>query len=156
MARKKELPLAFGFTSGDSSTIYPRKSECLFCDGKFPTPPIIIVMSELKTDGNVEGNNGCYICPSCILSDTATLTAKARATAAKHRRKLERLRKEAGPGHEDAEDWDLDPSWCDNSDWLNDFLAHLTRLGDVSKIINYDLAVHIARHYTENAKGRAA
>ncbi len=29
-------------------------------------------------------------------------------------------------------------------------------LGDVSKIVNYDLAVVIARHYTEKGKTKAA
>jgi hypothetical protein len=156
MTRKKDLPLAFGFTSEYMrGHINPGKSLCLFCDVDFPTPPIVVEMSELRGDGAV-GMTAHGICPSCILSDTKTLTAKLRATTEKHQQKTERLRKEHGPGAEDLEDYELEEDWCDNSDCLNDFADRLKRLGDVSKIINYDLAVLIAKHYTERRKGKAA
>jgi hypothetical protein len=94
---------------------------------------------------------GCAVCPSCVLSDTKTLTAKARATAEKHRQKTERLRKAHGPGAEDLEDYELKKGWCDSSDLLNEFCDDLARIGDASKIINRDMAVLIVKHRTGKA-----
>jgi hypothetical protein len=152
MARKRRPKLAFGFSSawGD---FHPEthKPTCIVCEVEFLPTPVHFTISTLEKDGCVETRPGLDICPSCILSDTKTLTAKTRTTAKKHQQKTERLRIEHGPGAEDLEDYELEEDWCDNSDFLNEFCDDLTRLGDVSKIVNHDLAVSITKHNTRKA-----
>jgi hypothetical protein len=143
----KKTKWAFGITT-DHSVV--GKGRCIVCDSRYSFPPVSFTISELKY-GCVEPQPGIYVCPSCILADTKTLTATGRATAEKHQRKMENFRKEYGPGAEDMEDYEFDENFCDNSDFLNKFCDDLDRLGDVSKIINHDLAVLIAKHHARKA-----
>ncbi len=147
MSKKNGGRLAYGFSSeiGGEGEI-----KCIFCDAKFPRPPIVITSSELKINGSVDPHPGLYACPSCILSDTKTLMATARAKAKRHQEKTDRLRKEHGSGAEHLDDYELEKDWCDDSDFLNEFCDNLARLGDVYMIANHDLAVLIAKHCLED------
>jgi hypothetical protein len=138
MALPKNHKLTYTFT--DASEYYGRKfKKCLFCETKFPPSPIVIGLTDISWT----------ICNVCILSDTKTLLETLRATTKRQQRKADRLARR-GVDPEDYFDYEV---WPDSYD---DITFHLERLGDVSKIINHDLAVLIARHFTDKRTGKAA
>jgi hypothetical protein len=128
------------YTFSDASDFHRGKFEkCLFCESKFPRPPIVIGLVDISWT----------ICPSCILSDTKSLMETIRVTGMKHQHKADRLARR-GVDPNDFLDYEVWP------DTYEEIAFHLKRLGDVSRIVNRDLAVLIARHYTERRKGKAA
>jgi hypothetical protein len=138
MALPKNHKLTYTFS--DSSDFHGGKyQKCLFCETKFPCPPIVIGLMDVSWT----------ICNSCILSDTKSLLETVQATGIKHQRRADRLARR-GVDPEDYLDYEV---WPDS---YEEITFHLKRLGDVSKIINRDLAVLIARHCTDKRTRKAA
>lgn len=140
--RKMGLPKnhKLTYTFSDASEYYGRKfKKCLFCETKFPPSPIVIGLVDASWT----------ICNACILLDTQALVETLRATAKRQQRKADRLARQ-GVDPDDYLEYEVWPDDC------IDLAFRLERLGDVSRIVNRDLAVLIARHYTGKRSEKAA
>jgi hypothetical protein len=138
MALPKNHKLTYTFT--DASEFYGGKyKKCLFCDTKFPPSPIVIGLVDIYWT----------ICNACILLDTQALVETLRATAKRQQRKADRLARQ-GVDPDDYLEYGVWPDDC------IDLASRFERLGDVSKIVNRELAVLIARHHTDKRTGKAA
>ncbi len=128
---------------------HTEKLECMFCQTEYPLPPAIVTLSEIFANGDTV--ESCwFMCPACILSDAKTLTKTIRTTVGRNRAKRKELRSKAKADLTDAEQGFLNGDE-DFSSTLNGIAKRLDHLGDVSKIINHDLAVIIAKHYVGKA-----
>lgn len=144
---RRTVKLAIDFQS--RNLFYCDTINCLFCQTEYPVPPVVIVMSKILADGAIYETSD-HLCPACVLSDAKTLAATARATVERNRVKAKEIRAKTKKDRTEDEQGFLGGD-SDYSSDLKEIANNLDRLGDVSKIVNHDLAVAIAKHYTRKA-----
>ena len=149
---RRMIKLAIDFQS--SNLYYCGTINCLFCQTEYPVPPVVVIMSEILANGEIP-ETADHLCPACILSDAKTLAATARATVKRNRAKKKEIRAKAKVDRT-KEEQDFMNGDEDFSYDLNRTAKALDRLGDISKIVNHDLAVAIAKHYTGKRIRKAA
>jgi hypothetical protein len=147
MFHRKGIRLGFHFLSG--AEYFGDDFPCIFCGRKSPNTPVMVEMAE-AADRERPDSSAWHMCPHCVLLDTDGLIEAALSMERKHRDELKRRNMKADKRKTSEDYLDLWPE-----DYAH-FASRLKRLGDVSKIINYDLAVLIAKHYTGKRIVKAA
>lgn len=146
--KSKFSVLSFSFTSECCAA----EVDCFFCGASFAVLPVVVEMSAFY-NGDAGGFD---MCPACVLSDPATLAAKARATALEHsnRAKAIKRKRKCDRTEEDAEFLELG----NNSKDLIEYVKALGQLRDASEIRHHELAAVIAREYLRYRRvpGKAA
>ena len=151
MARNN-LKLVFYFEP--SKLYYCNEVECMFCQTEYPIPPAVITLSSFLRNGSI-CDSGWVMCSACALSNAKTLAETCRATVERNRVKAKEIRAKVEKDRTENEQGFLRGD-SDYSSDLKEIANNLDRLGDVSKIINHDLAVVIAKHYTGKRTRKAA